>query len=501
MHKHLETRAMFAGTVPPMRTWRSVPPMHPASTFVFPDARTGAAHMETAYGVEGAETPPDGFIYSRLGNPTVTMAEQRLAAWDSSEDAALFGSGMAAISTALLAWSGEDRPVWFVGPLYGGTYHFLEDVLPSMGREVAEMDHLDQLDPTLVARGGQRPGIIYLETPANPTMQIQRIRTAAEWAAQHSTDDHRILVMVDNTYLGPVLQRPLEQGADLVLYSATKYLGGHSDLIAGGASGCADVVAKVKEFRTFLGGTIDLGRLGCSHAPWRRCTSGWKGNNNPPAPFSSPLRELCGQDAVTSAWQEDLRDGTRRLHCAKQQLGGGAMIGLEVPGGREGAFAFLDALEVFKLAVSLGSTESLAEHPASMTHAGVPAEVKAQTGITEGFVRLSIGLEHPEDLMKTSPKLGKSPNLWRPWLCDPSNGHFPGLVVLGLGQRLGSRTCAPLSGRPHDVERHGGPRRQRCGAHGPQLEWRRGLHHARRRDVGRNPHFSRDFRPAVWTWP
>ena len=400
MHKHLETRAMFAGHRPSDANMAIKPPMHPASTFVFPDARTGAAHMETAYGVEGAETPPDGFIYSRLGNPTVTMAEQRLSAWDSSEDAALFGSGMAAISTALLAWSGEDRPVWFVGPLYGGTHHFLDEVLPSMGREVAEMDHLDQLDPTLVARGGQRPGIIYLETPANPTMQIQRIRTAAEWAAQHSTNDHRILVMVDNTYLGPVLQRPLEQGADLVLYSATKYLGGHSDLIAGGASGCADVVAKVKEFRTFLGGTIDAWTAWMLARSMETLHVRVERQQQSTGAILQSLRKLCGQDAVSSAWEEDLHAMGQDVSIAQtQQLGGGAMIGLEVPGGREGAFAFLDALEVFQLAVSLGSTESLAEHPASMTHAGVPAEVKAQTGITEGFVRLSIGLEHPEDLM------------------------------------------------------------------------------------------------------
>ena len=400
MHKHLETRAMFAGHRPSDANMAIKPPMHPASTFVFRDARTGAAHMETAYGVEGAETPPDGFIYSRLGNPTVTMAEQRLAAWDSSEDAALFGSGMAAISTALLAWSGEDRPVWFVGPLYGGTHHFLDEVLPSMGREVAEMDHLDQLDPTLVARGGQRPGIIYLETPANPTMQIQRIRTAAEWATQHSTDDHRILVMVDNTYLGPVLQRPLEQGADLVLYSATKYLGGHSDLIAGGASGCADVVAKVKEFRTFLGGTIDAWTAWMLARSMETLHVRVERQQQSTGAILQSLRKLCGQDAVSSAWEEDLHAMGQDVSIAQaQQLGGGAMIGLEVPGGREGAFAFLDALEVFQLAVSLGSTESLAEHPASMTHAGVPAEVKAQAGITEGFVRLSIGLEHPEDLM------------------------------------------------------------------------------------------------------
>jgi methionine-gamma-lyase len=374
--------------------------MHPASTFVFPDARTGAAHMESAYGVQGAETPPEGFIYSRLGNPTLNMAEQRLAAWDDSADAALFSSGMAAISTALLAWSDAERPVWYVGPLYGGSHHFLDEVLPTMGRRVRSLDHLDGLDAMLMEEGARRPGIIYLETPANPTMQIQRIRTATEWAQAHSTDDHRIMVMVDNTYLGPVLQRPLEHGADLVLYSATKYIGGHSDLIAGAASGHQDVVAKVKEFRTFLGGMAD---------PW----TSWmlarsmetlhvrvERQQASTGTLLSHLREMCGREAVTSAWQEDLvwRGGSADV-AAEQQLGGGAMVGLVVPGGREGAFAFLDALQVFKLAVSLGSTESLAEHPASMTHAGVPQDVKEATGISEGFVRLSVGLEHPEDLI------------------------------------------------------------------------------------------------------
>ena len=401
MNKHLETRAMFAGYQPSDAHMAVKPPMHPASTFVFPNARTGAAHMETAYGVEGATTPPDGFIYSRLGNPTVNMAEARLAAWDDSEDAALFGSGMAAISTALLAWSGAERPVWFVGPLYGGSHHFLEEVLPGMGREVAELSHLDELDRLLEAQGGRRPGIIYLETPANPTMQIQRIRTAAEWATQHSTAHHRIVVMVDNTYLGPVLQRPLEQGADLVLYSATKYLGGHSDLIAGGASGHADVVAKVKEYRTFLGGTIDPWTAWMLARSMETLHVRVERQQQTAETVLQHLRDLCGADAVKSAWAEDLeRMGEQISVAQEQQRGGGAMVGLHIPGGREGAFAFLDALQVFKLAVSLGSTESLAEHPASMTHAGVPAEIKARTGITEGFVRLSIGLEHPQDLIQ-----------------------------------------------------------------------------------------------------
>ena len=399
MNKRLETRAMFAGYRPQDADMAVKPPMHPASTFVFPDARTGAAHMETAYGVEGAETPPDGYIYSRLGNPTLRMAEVRLAAWDDSEDAALFASGMAAISTTLLAWSGADRPVWFVGPLYGGSHHFLEEVLPDMGRDVREIKSLEDLDHALYAVEGKLPGIIYLETPANPTMHLQRIRTAAEWAATHNPSDHRILVMVDNTYLGPVLQRPLEEGADVVLYSATKYLGGHSDLIAGGASGSAEVMGRVKEFRTFLGGMLD------PHSAWMLARSmetlhvRVERQQDNAGHLLAHLRELCGPEAIRSAWKEDLSAMGEDISIAEeQQRGGGSMIGLTVPGGREGAFAFLDALTVFKLAVSLGSTESLAEHPASMTHAGVPAEAKVRMGITEGFVRLSVGLEHPEDL-------------------------------------------------------------------------------------------------------
>ena len=258
MKKHLETRAMFAGYRPSDAQMAVKPPMHPASTFVFPDARTGAAHMETAYGVEGAETPPEGFIYSRLGNPTMTMAEQRLAAWDDSEDAALFGSGMAAISTALLGVVGCRPPRLVCGAP-------VRRHPPFPGRGVAVHGARGDVKLTIWTNLTQPSwtsadsGLALFTSRRRPTPPCKSSASAppAEWAAQHSTEDHRILVMVDNTYLGPVLQRPLEQGADLVLYSATKYLGGHSDLIAGGASGGADVVAKVKEFRTFLGGTID----------------------------------------------------------------------------------------------------------------------------------------------------------------------------------------------------------------------------------------------------
>lgn len=397
--EHLATRAMFAGYDPAEGKGAVKPPVYLTSTFLFPDAATGAQHMESAYGVEGVDAPAaPGYVYSRLANPTVVVAEQRLAAWDAAEDAAFFASGMAAISTAFLAWSGAQRPVWFCPPLYGGSEHFLREVLPGLGVTVVELDGLDGLDEVL-ARTGSLPGLIYIETPANPTMQQHRIATAAAWAKRHATESHPVLTIVDNTFLGPLLQRPLEHGADLLVYSATKYLGGHSDLIAGAVSGSAAAVARVKEFRNFLGGTLD------PHTAWMLCRSmetlhvrveRQQAHARLVADF---LRTHPGVAALHSAWPEDL-SGDPLSIANEQTLGGGSMLAIEIPGGRSAAFAFLDALKHFRLAVSLGSVESLAEHPASMTHAGVPAAVKAATGITEGLIRLSIGLEHPEDLIR-----------------------------------------------------------------------------------------------------
>ena len=396
--EHLATRAMFAGYDPAEGKGAVKPPIYLTSTFIFPDAATGAQHMESAYGVDGVEAPEQpGYIYSRLANPTVVGAEQRLAAWDESEDAAFFASGMAAISTTLLAWSGADRPVWFCPPLYGGTEHFLREVLPGMGVQVVELDGLDDLDAVL-EREGRRPGLVYLETPANPTMQQRRIASAAEWAKRHSTEDHPVLTVVDNTFLGPILQRPLEHGADLLVYSATKYLGGHSDLIAGAVSGRAAAMQRVKEFRSFLGGTLDPNTawmLGRSMETLHVRVERQQAHAEEVLAF---LRQHSAVASLHSAWPADCDAETAAI-AAEQTRGGGSMIAFEVKGGRTEAFAFLDALKHFKLAVSLGSVESLAEHPASMTHAGVPADVKAATGITEGLIRLSIGLEHPADLI------------------------------------------------------------------------------------------------------
>ena len=406
MKTHLETKALFAGYNPADNHGAVKPPMHPASTFVFPSAAVGAAHMETAYGVEGAETPPEGgFIYSRLGNPTLSVAEARLAAWDESDAAALFASGMAAISTMLFALTGAEKPLWYVGPLYGGTQHIIDDILPSMGVSVRRLENLDELASLSESDG--LPGMIYLETPANPTLQIHSIKTAADWAKKYTSEDHRIIVAVDNTFLGPILQRPLELGADLNIYSATKYIGGHSDLIAGAVSGEAEAMAKVFEYRTFFGGMAD------PYTSWMLARSMETLQVRIDRQISStrlildhiqvvPGTPVAGINKIYSAWAEDLEgsgDKESAQISREQQANGGAMFAMEIPGGRKAAFAFLDALQHIQLAVSLGSTESLAEHPYSMTHAGVPVDEKLRHGITEGLVRISIGLEHPDDLI------------------------------------------------------------------------------------------------------
>ena len=396
---HRETTAPFVGHHPANHEGSIKTPIYPTSTFKFSSAEEGAAHMETAYGVPGAAAPKGpNAIYSRLSNPTLSAAEQRLSAWDESEDAAFFASGMAAITTTFLAWTSADRPLWFCPPLYGGSEHFIREILPGMGVRVVEVDHLDHLDAILEREGGRKPGMIYLETPANPTMQIHRIRTAADWARQHESEDHRMIVGVDNTYLGPILQRPLEHGADVLVYSATKYIGGHSDLIAGAASGKADAVARIREYRHFLGGMADPNTCWMLMRSMETLAIRVRHQQDVAEQVFAHLRNHPNVQRFISAWSVDLSDSNKAV-AEEQMLGGGAMAAFEVAGGRAGAFRVLNAFKHFQLAVSLGSTESLAEHPASMTHAGVPPEVKAQYGISEGLIRISVGIERPEDLI------------------------------------------------------------------------------------------------------
>lgn len=378
-------------------------PIFQTSTFVFKTAEEGKRFFEVAYGLR--EKEPDeklGLIYSRLNNPDLEILENRLCLWDEAEECAVFESGMSAISTTLLAYLSPGDLILHSNPLYGGTDHFIKHVLNRFGVKSVGFnpwDDCDQIAKVIREAGAEKLKMIYVETPANPTNHLIDIACIVDVARQFSTADRKVLVAVDNTYMGPVWQHPLKLGADLVLYSATKYIGGHSDVIAGACLGSKSTMAPVRALRTFLGSMA---------GPW----TGWLLMRS-----LETLKVRMDQQAANAAKVADyLRDhpaiekvyylghlteadGQQYDIFKRQCLSGGAMLSFHIKGGEPEAFRFLNKLKLVHLAVSLGSTESLAEHPATMTHADVDAELKQAMGITSNLIRLSVGVEHHADLI------------------------------------------------------------------------------------------------------
>lgn len=379
-------------------------PIFQTSTFVFRTAEEGKAHFELAYGLRQPKPGEEqGLIYSRLNNPDLEILEGRLTLWDKAEACAVFDSGMSAIATTLLEFLSPSDLLLHSTPLYGGTMHLISEILSRFGiRSLgfdAEMEEAAIVRLVEDSGMADRLGMIYIETPGNPTNSITDIDVMRHVADRFSTPEKRVLVAVDNTYLGPVFQHPLAFGADLVLYSATKYIGGHSDLIAGACLGAADLIRRVKTLRTFLGTMA---------GPW----TSWL------LLRSLETLKLRMEQQTENAWvvarylQQHPKvksihylgllteaDGRSYEIYNKQCLSPGAMVAFEVYGGEKEAFVFLNQLQIMKLAVSLGSTESLAQHPATMTHAGVPQHEREAMHISSGLIRLSIGVENVDDLI------------------------------------------------------------------------------------------------------
>jgi methionine-gamma-lyase len=378
-------------------------PLFQTSTFAFNSASEGKAFFELAYGLRNLEEGEEmGMIYSRVNNPNLEIAEKRLKLWDKGEDAVFFASGMAAISTMMFTFLRPGDILLFGSPVYGGTDYFIHHVLPQFGIRTLMFtsdDTEENIQALLnAAWPGETPSFIYVETPGNPTNNLIDIEMCARLAKVFSTKDKKCLLAVDNTFLGPVFQHPLAHGADLVVYSATKFISGHSDLIAGACVGSIKVITVIKAMRTFMGSMLD------PHSSWlvMRSLETLKIRMERQAESALKVAEfLRSQPKVESVhflgFLEE--ESEQKKVFNKQCLGNGSMISFNISGGEEEAFRFLDNLSLFKLAVSLGSTESLAEHPATMTHVDVSAEDRAKLGILPSMVRLSIGLEEPDDLI------------------------------------------------------------------------------------------------------
>jgi len=397
-----ETLALGYGYDPELSAGSVKPPVFLTSTFQFQSAAEGKRFFELAYGLrEPEEGEQSGLIYSRLNNPNLQMFEERMAAWDRTEKGATFASGMAAISTTILALVEPNSVVVATVPVYGGTHYLLEHILPRFGVErrfiPAGDDAPAELERVADEVGRERVRMVFVETPANPSLVHTDIAAMAAITAGLGRPDMRAGLVVDNTLLGPVFQRPAPLGADIVIYSATKFLGGHSDLIAGVATGSGRVMDRVLESRTILGtsttpfnGWLLLRSLETVSIRMRR-----------QAKTARKLASmLCDHPRVRHVTYPGLleEDSAQNALFQRQCTGAGSMIAFEIDGGEEQAFRVLDRFEVFRLAVSLGGTESLVEHPATMTHADVPAEDNARVGVTPGLIRLSVGLEHRSDL-------------------------------------------------------------------------------------------------------
>jgi len=378
-------------------------PIFQTSTFVFKNAEEGKAFFEIAYGLRdknpGEET---GLIYSRLNNPDLEILENRLCLWDKAEDCAVFESGMSAITTVLLEFLKPGDCILYSMPVYGGTDHFMHHFLPKIGIQAigfsGTMSETDMDNLLKNAGASDRLAMIYIETPANPTNQIIDIESCVHFAKKYSTSDRKVIVTVDNTYMGPLWQHPLKWGADLVVYSATKYIGGHSDVIAGAVLGSRDLMARVKTLRTFLGNMA---------GPW----TGWLLLRS--LETLKVRMEAQAQNAIQVADFLQAHPKVNKVHYLglleekdplypiykKQYSSPGAMLSFHISGGEKEAFQFLNHLRLIKLAVSLGSTESLAEHPSTMTHAGISPDEKMNMGITPDLIRVSVGVENPKDII------------------------------------------------------------------------------------------------------
>ena len=400
---HPETLAISHGYDPQQAFGAVKPPVFLTTTYVYPSAEHAKAVHEAYF---DGSPPPDGsnYIYSRLNHPNLDMVERRLAALDQGEDAAVFSSGMAAVTAIALQNLRPGDAVLHSRPIYGGVDSLLYNQLSGFGvRAFGVDDALDEaaMSATATMAGQDGPiGLMMLETPANPTASIADIAMARRVAEAIGTrqDGRRPLVTVDNTFLGPFVQTPLKHGADLTVTALTKYCGGHSDLLAGGVSGDKALVEPLKKLRMVLGSHLD--------------------------PFSSwlllrsletlPLRtERAASNAMTVA--SFLRDHPKvsgltylgfipdgspaRAALDRQATGTGSTFSFTLAGGEAEAFRLLNRLRVMRLAVSLGGSETLICHPATTTHYATPKARREDVGITDGTIRISVGLEHPDDLV------------------------------------------------------------------------------------------------------
>ncbi|GAB5489087.1 MAG: cystathionine gamma-synthase family protein [Parasphingorhabdus sp.] len=397
------TLMMGHGFDPALSEGSLKPPVFLTSTFAFENAAAGKRHFEGITGKRpgGAE----GLVYSRFNGPNQEILEDRLGIWDGAEDALAFSSGMTAISVLMLAYCSAGDVIVHSGPLYAASEGFVAKVLSKFGVTYVDFPagaSRDELDAILekaqaqAAEQGGKVAMVYLESPANPTNALVDIEAVRD-ARNAVLGEDGPPIAIDNTFLGPLWQQPLNNGADIVVYSLTKYVGGHSDLVAGSLAGAKKWMDPVRALRNTMGGICDPNTAWMLMRSLETVELRMERAGQNAAKVCEFLAQHPKVDGlgylgmISDGRQQDIYD----RHCS----GAGSTFSLFIKGGEEESFRFLDSMRIAKLAVSLGGTETLVSLPAAMTHLSVPDERKAQLGITDNLVRISIGVEDPDDLI------------------------------------------------------------------------------------------------------
>ena len=395
------TLMMGHGFDPALSEGSLKPPIFLTSTFVFPNAAAGKRHFEGVTGKRpgGAE----GLVYSRFNGPNQEILEDRLAVWEEAEDALAFSSGMSAIATLFLSMVKPGDTIVHSGPLYAATETLIARILGRFGIHWLDFPAgatRAEIDAVLAKAATGHVALIYLESPANPTNALVDVEAVAASRDAIFAGKEKPPIAIDNTFLGPLWAQPLKQGADIVVYSLTKYAGGHSDLVAGGVLGSKEHINTIRSMRNTIGTITD------PHTAWmllrsletlelRMSRAGENALKVCTWLREQPKVEKVGYLGFLEGGDDARQADIYRRHCT----GAGSTFSLYLRGGEVEAFAFLDALKIAKLAVSLGGTETLASHPAGMTHLSVPEARKQALGITDNLVRISIGVEDADDLI------------------------------------------------------------------------------------------------------
>ena len=375
------SRAIHHGYDPAENQGALTPPMHLASTFAFESAEQGGA-------IFAGEEP--GYFYSRIGNPTVDLLEQRLAVLEGAEAGVAAASGMGAITAVMWSLLEAGDEIVTDKTLYGCTFAFFRHGLAKFGVKVTHVDLTDPEALEAAMHGGVK--VVYFETPANPNMRLVDIAAISEVAHRHDAQG-----VVDKTYATPALTRPIELGADIVVHSATKYLGGHGDLVGGLVAGSAETMQKVR-----LEGLKDM--TGAVMSPFT-ATLIMRGLKTLALRMErhskiamKVARWLEAQPQVAAVHYPGLESFGQHALANRQMALPGGMIAFDLAGGYDQGIRFMNRLEMIIRAVSLGDAETLIQHPASMTHSTYTPEERAEHGIGEGLLRLSVGLEEAEDI-------------------------------------------------------------------------------------------------------